>query len=478
MPVSAKTTIRAFIASSVTVGFRSLIAVVTFFYILRSTNESGVASYGILMFIWSVSHAFVNNLVAQPLIDQKHLRTMDVGSARSSALLAALSISFLLHISSDYLSLAYPNLVDLDKGLRILLWLTPISVLGLVEMALAQRHMHFKKLAYGQSFATLISCTLAILISFENKIIGLIIIQALIPPAYLMYTVRRNTKYKLHFKVQNITKLLRVGRHLALDGVLAVSVIQGPIVMFGLFLATTELAIFVAVSRSIQLIAAQLGRVAVLINTPILRRLREHENRLHQTILTTAFISNGLVLLPLIIIICYPQIALELVEQPVTHISVGVVLCLGIKQSLDTVSNTTFSTFRAIDRPDASWKWSLIILSFWVTIAVLGSQFSWNVEKLTQVMAVCGLASVFAIRWLCYTVGLSVRKYLLFVLPVHLGFILTYITNALYLTLCADDCAMPENVSLLSGVLVPTLYLTLVVAISRVVQRRSRLLEI
>ena len=478
MPVSSKTTIRAFVASGVTVGFRSLIAVVTFFYILRSTSESGVAAYGVLMFIWSISHAFVNNLVAQPLIDQKRLRTIDVSSARSCALLAAASISFLLYISSDYLNLAYPNLVDLDENLNILIWLTPISVLGLVEMALAQRHMQFKQLAYGQSFATLISCTSAILISFENKIIGLIIIQALIPPAYLLYTFRKNTRYRLHFNLQSIAKLSGVGRHLALDGVLAVSVMQGPVVMFGLFLATAELAIFVAISRSIQLIAAQLGRVAALLTTPIIRRVKEHENRLHQTILTTAFISNGLVLLPLIIIICYPHIVLELVEQPVTHISLGVVFSLGIKQALDTVSNTTFSTFRAIDRPDVSWKWSLIICSFWITIAVFGSQFSWNVGRLTHIMAVCGVASVFAIRWLCNTVGLSVKKYFLFVFPVYAAFILTYIMNALYLTLCAEDCSMPDNVPLLGGIVVASLYLILAVAVSRVLQGRNRLLVI
>jgi len=415
--------VSAFLGSGVTVGLRAVVALVAFVVIVHWTTGDELAVYGIVSFFWSIIFASCQNLAAQPLIDMKRVRADDVASARLLAFLVAVGFGGIIYLFSDTLAGLYPDIDNLAVGLRMLLVLGPLSVIGGIDFSLMQRQMKFSALARLQTASIVLSSLLSIVLAvYVDTVLGLLCIQGLNGLLFsaLVFLFRRGVALSGRPTLTAMRRTVTIGRHLVFEGNLAVFVIQGPVLLFGLILSAEQVSLYVILSRFIQLIASQLGRVANMVLLPLVRRAANMSDQLHQTVLISSFFSNGLAVTPLLIFFAMPEILLRLLNAPVNGYAVQVLMLLVFKQILDTAGNTVFSTFRAVGRPDAGWKWSLFFSFLWVAISGIAWLLDLDLLAICAIVATTGFLSLGAVGWLCRTIGLKPRRYFAYMRPVYL----------------------------------------------------------
>lgn len=412
----------AFRHSGLTVGIRAVLGFSAFLLIAQDAESNELAIYGIVGFFFAVIYGSSQSLGAQPILDLPRIRSSDVASARVLVLAVAIIMSLAVVLSAPLLKYIYPQIPGLHESTVMLLLLGPASTLGLVDFALKQRLMQFGFIARTQTIAVFFSSIIAVTIAHNGYIVlGLLSIQGLAGPIFSILCLLQ--KRRLAFarvKLRSIRQIVSIGRHLVLAANLSAIVIHGPVVLLGLFLPVSQLSLFVVCTRVIQLISSQLGSIALLVLLPLVRRSAHHRERLHKTLLTITYFSNGLVVAPLIGMFAAPQATLSFLNAPTDTFSVSVLLLLLGKQILDTAGNTVFSTFRAIGRPDASWKWNLLYCAIWLLLTGFVWTFSLDLLGAAWILLFTGTFSFGAVIWLCRTLGLSVVAYFRAVGPVFL----------------------------------------------------------
>ncbi|MFE3836211.1 oligosaccharide flippase family protein [Pseudogemmobacter sonorensis] len=419
MAISSGKAVRAFLNSGLTVGLRSVFALLAFVVIARLASSDELAVYGIVYFVWTLIYATAQNLAAQPLVDLPRLRTADVVSARLLAVGVAFVFSLVVWLCIPLFLLLYPGFEGLESGLRSVLWLGPLGVLGSVDLNLKQRHLQFGFIARVQTVAVILASLVAIAIAYMgHAAVGMICIHALAGPFFALLALRRRRVSGARPSLARMRRLMRIGRHLAFEGNVAVFVIQGPVVLLGLLLPAAQLSIFVVCSRFIQLIASQLGRIANLVLLPMVRREARTPERLHRTVLVASYFSNGLVAAPLIAMFAAPHTLLTLLGVEAGPQAISALLLLVVKQLLDTSANTVFVTFRAIGRPDAGWRWSLMFSCVWLAMASATWAFDLGLVQVCGIIAATGFLQIGAVLWLCRTLDMSSGRYAGFMAPV------------------------------------------------------------
>lgn len=289
--------------------------------------------------------------------------------------------------------------------------LIPLMCLPAVDVAVAQKDLRFGRLALIRATAATLSAVTAVILAWlGHGLLGLFALQGGIGPfSFVLFRAVGQPLHLTRFGWRHVKDVWRIGGHLSFNSLTVVLLQNLPQLILAKLVDATALGYFAYCLRIIQVIGTQLMGMVNTVVYPTFASICSDLERVGRTYLVTARYTALGVFLTLLVLTVAPASFLELYGGPQWVPAGEILLYLAVMQALFALGSNIFSTFLAVGRPSAAWRWTLFLSALQgLTVLVLGRR---GVVAAAQGLALTGLVWPMAAFWLSKVLGFPFRSY-------------------------------------------------------------------
>jgi O-antigen/teichoic acid export membrane protein len=404
--------LRNFGWQALSVFFRAAISIVTLGVLARIAGPDTMGLYGLAWVGPAVTFPLLQVGVGQALFLIKKLSPGHVSAAFGITLGIAV-LAAMLVVASAPIVANILNLPELTSAYWLVSAFIPLMAFGVVDIAITQRDLDFRKVAGAQTASVLSSSALALFIAVcFDPLMGLFAFQG--TPGLFQYLYFRLTGKKcfgLAATRADYAEVWAHGRHLAANSVSASVMVNIPQLILGTMLTVDQLGMYTLSRRIIELINNQVSAIAGQVLFPTLALHRGGAADKSATYFMTSRLSATVVMLPMLVFAVCPESVLYMFGGNKWTAAADVLLFLTIMQIGLTLAQNLFAVMQAVGGESWVWKWN-IGFTFWqlTLLLTLGGR---SAEKAAAIMALSTLGMPLAGYFLSRLLHYRMRDWIL-----------------------------------------------------------------
>lgn len=386
-------------------GIRTVVSAGALALIVRQVSADNLGRFGIAWGVCSLGIMLVQTSINQSLIGLPEIRAQHISAGYILSHFFATILALCIWVSSTILIYLYqdPQLIaSLDYAALVVLF----SAFGLVDLALVQRDLNFRAVAYAQVVGTIGAAVTGLVFAhIGNALAGLFIIQGFAPTIQFIFLRLYAPKPDLERpRIVDVLDLVKRGSSVALGALTAALLSSLPAMILGFVAPLQQVGIFVICRRLVELVNGQIGAVVNQVLYPTFARMREDHYLLSRNFLTAARYTFALSVVPLLFLCTSPQEILTIYAGARGDHGGPVLLLLCIMQLGYALGQNVNPTFLALERYDYAWKWNGVMalvqatLLFGIATSAISAAGSLAISALLVPASVWYLASILNFR--------------------------------------------------------------------------------
>lgn len=247
----------------------------------RLLTPSDYGTIGLLSVFVSFSNVFVDSGFSRALVQKQDRTEKDLSTAFFFSLFISIIIYLILYFASPVIAKFYklPELVSLQKVLFLVIILNSLTV---VQSALLQINVDFKKIAISNALSTIISGVLGIVAAYVGLGTWALVIQTISKTgvtAILLWIVSKWTP-KATFSFLSFKQLFGFGSKLLISGVLSTIVTNINNLIIGKYYNSQSLGYYTRAQQFPDLISGTLSSVLNNSTFPLMASLQDKKEEL------------------------------------------------------------------------------------------------------------------------------------------------------------------------------------------------------
>jgi O-antigen/teichoic acid export membrane protein len=403
---------------------QQVLQAVLFIVLARLLTPEDFGLTAMLMVFFSVSQSFIDSGMGQALIRQKEITDQDRATVFWFNLLLSVLFYLLLFFTAPYIASFYkePKLTELTRvmGLAVIFF-----GIGIVQRSELTQQLQFKKQAYAQIPAMLISGVISVLMAFLGygvwALVSQYLLLALLSSIFLW--ILKPSKILFAWNKDSFSRLFGFGYKLLLSGLLNTVFSNVYKLVIGKFFMAATLGFYVQAKKMQELASNSLIGVIQKVTYPLLAKAGTNPERLKRGY-RMVIQSSSFVIFPcliLLILLGEPVILYVLGEKWLPSVPFLQLVCIsGMLLHLHAIN---LNVLKVLGRSDLFLKLE-IIKKINITIAVIiGLQYGIYGLLISQVISsyvALFINSYYTVKFLDYSYreqGADVLKVLLLSVP-------------------------------------------------------------
>lgn len=241
------------------------------FILARFLTPSDFGIVGMLVVFTAIAHILVDSGFATAIIREKEVSQLDYSSVFYLNVLIAIIIYVILFFCSPLIAEFYhePILEDICKVTFLVI---PLLAFQLIQTAILQRNLQFKKLAIITFVSSATSCVIAIIIAYYLRNVWALVFQNLL--TYLFKTLLLWIYGKWHpilsFSWNPIKRYFKFSKNLLLSGLIGSVFNNINALLIGRFYTSADLGFYSQANRVTDIASHQMTGVIRSVSYPVL----------------------------------------------------------------------------------------------------------------------------------------------------------------------------------------------------------------
>lgn len=314
------------------------------------------SDYGIIammaVFI-NIANIFINNGFNMALVQKKDANEIDYATALSLNLIIGIFLYVVLFVSSPYIAAFYKQPL-ITKYLPFVGLVLIIGSVNSIQMAIANRQMHFKSLFYCNAFSCFISGICGIVSALCNMGAWALIIQQLSFSLSFSFIIAFQQHWvpKLQIDVRRAHDLFSFGWKMLVAGMINQIYTELNSLVIGKKYQSTDLAFYTKGSQFPKYVTMGVDASISTVMFSALSKRQDSKDELHNLMKKTIRVNNYIVFLCLGILgmIAHPLITLLLTDKWLGVVPFLQICCFSF--ALHPLSSTQVQAIAAVGRSD------------------------------------------------------------------------------------------------------------------------------
>lgn len=457
---------------AVSVIVRALVSFGALLVLARIAGADVMGLYGLTWAIPALSLAIIQGSAAQGLILVKEVRPGHVAAAYLFTVAIALAAALLIAAVAPLVAGIYHN-DALRHSYALAAIFVPPMALGVVDLAITQRNLDFRRVALIQTAAAVLSGATAVAIALTGSPLGGLFALQGVTGLYVFIGFRLvgQPLPAPHVSAADFRELWRHGGHLTLNtltGNLFTNYVQ---FVVGLFLPLSEVGIFTLARRIIEVINNQIGGIANQVIFPTAAAGRDNLHSIAELYQIASQLTTAVMMVPLLIIAVAPGEFLTVFAGAHWASGWATLLFLVLMQVGFSLGQNIFSIMQGIGMVSFVWKWNIAMIT--LQIILISTIGRGSAAAAAAAMALSASVMPVATWFLKRRLGFSMQRWLLNMATVVVPALLI---GAVFFSLrAAFGGAMPAilKLALFSGC-ASLAYVVVLVASNRALRERLR----